>query len=77
MCSSRTTATVAFTDVTSFAGLAELTQYVGWGASFMDYDNDSWPDIFFVTGHVYRGLQEEQRGYFSIAPRGLTEPGEW
>jgi hypothetical protein len=29
------------------------TQYVCWGAGFMDYDNDGWTDIFHVTGHVY------------------------
>jgi hypothetical protein len=42
-----------FTDVTFVAGLGVNTQYVCWGAGFMDYDNDGWPDIFHVTGHVY------------------------
>ena len=54
----------SFTDMTSFAGLAELTQYVGWGAGFMDYDNDSWPDIFFVTGHVYPGFKKNNEDTF-------------
>jgi hypothetical protein len=53
-----------FTDMTSLAGLGELTQYVGWGAAFMDYDNDSWPDIFFVTGHVYPGFKKNNEDTF-------------
>jgi len=42
-----------FTDVTFVAGIGVNTQYVNWGAGFMDYDNDGWPDIFHATGHVY------------------------
>ena len=48
-----------FSDVTAISGLGELTQYVCWGASFLDYDNDSWPDIFYVTGHVYPGFKKD------------------
>ncbi len=48
-----------FTDVTFNAGLGALTKYVGWGAGFMDYDNDGWPDIFFVTGHTYSGILKD------------------
>jgi hypothetical protein len=33
------------------------TQYVCWGAGFMDYDNDGWTDIFHVTGHVYPEIE--------------------
>jgi hypothetical protein len=43
-----------FTDETAQAGLGRLTQYVCWGAAFMDFDNDGWEDIFYVTGHVYQ-----------------------
>jgi hypothetical protein len=43
-----------FSDVTGPAGLGGLTQYVSWGAAFMDYDNDGWKDLFYVTGHVYQ-----------------------
>ena len=53
-----------FTDMTSLAGLGELTRYVGWGAAFMDYDNDGWPDIFFVTGHVYPGFKKNNEDTF-------------
>jgi hypothetical protein len=46
-----------FTDVTFVAGLGVNTQYVCWGAGFMDYDNDGWADIFHVTGHVYPEIE--------------------
>jgi hypothetical protein len=42
-----------WTDVTFVSGVGVNTQYVNWGAGFVDYDNDGWPDIFHVTGHVY------------------------
>ncbi|MGC2297635.1 MAG: CRTAC1 family protein [Acidobacteriaceae bacterium] len=42
-----------FDDVTSAAGLAIHTQYVKWGTAFLDFDNDGWPDLFIVDGHVY------------------------
>ncbi len=46
-----------FTDVTVAAGVAEPSgQYDGWGASFVDYDNDGDLDIFKANGsmnHLY------------------------
>lgn len=42
-----------FSDVTYPAGLASNTQYLGWGAMFFDFDNDGWPDLLQVNGHVY------------------------
>jgi hypothetical protein len=30
----------------------------------MDYDNDGWPDIFFVTGHVYSGFKKNGEDAF-------------
>jgi hypothetical protein len=42
-----------FTDVIAVAGIGRNTQYVNWGAGFVDYDNDAWVDILYVTGHVY------------------------
>jgi hypothetical protein len=42
-----------FADVTAAAGLANRTRFLGWGTAFMDIDNDGWPDILSVNGHVY------------------------
>ena len=47
-----------FSDATFTAGLGVNTQYVCWGAGFMDYDNDGWTDIFHVTGHVYPEIED-------------------
>jgi len=52
-----------FTDVTFQAGLGEVTiPFLGWGTSFLDYDNDGWLDIFVVNGHVYPAVDEHQWG---------------
>ena len=42
----------SFTDETVAAGLATVTQYVGWGAAFLDFDHDGRQDLFAVNGHV-------------------------
>ncbi len=42
-----------FTDATYQAGLGGDTRDVKWGCGFIDYDNDGWPDILQVNGHVY------------------------
>jgi hypothetical protein len=52
-----------FTDVTFQAGLGELTiPFLGWGTSFLDFDNDGWLDIFVVNGHVYPVVDSNQWG---------------
>ncbi len=44
----------SFTDVANQAGIAQIpVPFVGWGAGFLDYDNDGWLDILMVNGHVY------------------------
>jgi enediyne biosynthesis protein E4 len=43
-----------FTDTSAASGIANGTKgYVGWGDAFIDIDNDGWPDLFLVNGHVY------------------------
>ncbi len=46
-----------FTDRARAAGIAQITMpFVCWGTRFIDYDNDSWKDIFVAAGHVYPHL---------------------
>jgi len=42
-----------FSDNALGAGLGNAMQFLGWGALFVDVDNDGWPDIFLANGHVY------------------------
>ena len=41
-----------FTDQVFQAGLGRVRAYLGWGALFLDYDNDGWSDILMVNGHL-------------------------
>src|SRR5579883_2288074 len=54
-----------FEDQAFQAGLGRNTRFLGWGAGFIDYDNDGWPDIFLCNGHVYPEVRESgtQSGY--------------
>lgn len=52
-----------FTDVTFQTGLGEPSiPFLGWGTSFVDYDNDGWLDLFVVNGHVYPAADQHQWG---------------
>jgi enediyne biosynthesis protein E4 len=43
-----------FSEITQQMGIAEVTYpFLSWGTEFIDYDNDGWKDIMFVSGHVY------------------------
>lgn len=61
----------SFTDVTSVSGLAVNTDALGWGAMFVDVDNDGWPDLLVVNGHVYPEVDEAQLGSTYREPRFL------
>jgi len=54
-----------FEDVTFQAGLGRNTRFLGWGVSFLDFDNDGWPDILTCNGHVYPEVREKasESGY--------------
>jgi hypothetical protein len=54
-----------FEDVTFRAGLGRNTRFLGWGACFLDFDNDGWSDILTCNGHVYPEVREKasESGY--------------
>jgi len=54
-----------FEDMTFQAGLGRNTRFLGWGASFLDFDNDGWPDLLTCNGHVYPEVAEtaNESGY--------------
>jgi hypothetical protein len=47
-----------FDDLTFKAGVGMSTRWLGWGCGFVDVDNDGWPDIFLVNGHVYPEVEK-------------------
>src|ERR1700686_2336605 len=60
-----------FDNVTSPAGLGLNTQYLGWGTIFLDFDNDGWPDLLLVNGHVYPEVDKNNLGSNYEEPRIL------
>src|SRR3984893_11276362 len=60
-----------FDDVTFPAGLGLHTQYLGWGTMFFDFDNDGWPDLLLVNGHVYPEVDSQHLGSSFLEPRIL------
>jgi hypothetical protein len=47
-----------FDDVTDSIGLGASTMsHSGWGAKWVDYDNDGWLDLFIAQGHVMDNIQ--------------------
>ncbi len=45
---------VNFTEVSMRSGIGKVSMpFLGWGAGFIDFDNDGWLDLMFVNGHIY------------------------
>jgi hypothetical protein len=61
----------SFEDVTNIAGLGVETRYISWGAGIFDFDNDGYPDLFWVTGSVYPEIEAALPNYPFKSPRIL------
>jgi len=47
-----------FRESSAALGVAQATRHrLGWGAKWLDMDQDGWPDISFVNGHVYEEIE--------------------
>ena len=66
-----------FTDVTFDSGVGVNNRYVAWGCGFVDYDNDGWPDIIQINGHVYPEIDNYNFGQTSRIPGWLQKPRQW
>jgi enediyne biosynthesis protein E4 len=60
-----------FEDVTNSSGLGVETRYISWGAGIFDFDNDGYPDLFWVTGSVYPEIEKALPNYPFKSPRIL------
>lgn len=60
-----------FDDITFAAGLGLYTKYLGWGTMFIDVDNDGWPDLLLINGHVYPEVDKQHLGSDYQEPRIL------
>ncbi|HKW32148.1 MAG TPA: CRTAC1 family protein [Candidatus Acidoferrum sp.] len=58
-----------FDDKTFPAGFGLNTQYLGWGTMFLDVDNDGWPDLLLVNGHVYPEVDSQHLGSSFLEPK--------
>ena len=58
-----------FADISVAAGLNGMTQHVQWGAGFVDFNNDSWPDLFYSVGNLYPRVEQFNPRYPYRGPR--------
>jgi len=60
-----------FSDETISSGLGVNTKYLGWGTSFLDFDNDGFADLIVANGHVYPEVDDGGSGERFRQPRLL------
>jgi hypothetical protein len=49
----------SFSYATNSTGVGQITLlYSGWGARFVDFDNDGWRDLFVAQGHVLDTIEK-------------------
>lgn len=46
-----------FSDKVHAWGTGRQVDFMGWGVAIADFDNDTWPDVLMVNGHVYPELE--------------------
>jgi enediyne biosynthesis protein E4 len=61
----------SFEDATTSSRLGVETRYVCWGDGIEDLDNDGYPDLFMVTGHVYPEIERRLPQYPNQTPRAV------
>jgi hypothetical protein len=51
-----------FTDIADMVGVGQISlNYIGWGTSFFDCDNDGRPDLFVVNGSTFQEQSDPSR----------------
>ena len=59
-----------FVDATSASATGTPSRlHLGWGAGFVDLDNDGWLDLFVANGHVYPNIGELDVGIGYLQPK--------
>lgn len=67
-----------FTDVTVAAKLADTSlARVGWGTSFLDFNNDGQLDLLAVNGHLYPAVDDLPGVGQRVSSYSLVEPGRY
>jgi len=65
---------MSFVDESYASGIAaNTTPYVNWGDCFIDWQNNGWPDLFMVSGHVYPQVDSIEIGTKYQEPMLLFE----